>query len=661
MWGGVIFGMRASPNTSRALIWEQALPALSYLTFLLFYGFILAYTNSLRGVRIIILTGASLLLIAIALLSPTNLIIKDMRIEEYGYAPVTGPLVYPLTIATFSFLIGGAYLLIKKYRESSSYDERNHIFYLLIAIPFPLVGALLDAFTNLPPTSIWCNLLFCAVCSIAILRYHLLDIRVIARKGLTYILSTIAISVPYILILYLIHLFSEEYINKWWVHMSIIVLFAIILRPVYEWAQRVVDRIFYRNRYSHLEALKDFVQSSKSILDLEQISYSLTSLIASALQVSKVCLLLPNESRDKFSIVSCSEQSFPWSDIEIRSSSLFIQWLEREDRALTRRDLDITPEFYGLTPSDKEHIDKLNGELFIPIKSDNNNLLGIITLDKKINNDVFYPEDFQLLFGLAQQMSIVLENARVYRFEKTARKELEEQANRRTEYLHNVAHELRTPLTAMLASTELLQNQSALSKEYHERLVRNLKNSSEALNRRVGELLDLAKDQSGELTIVLRPVDMADLIEKVSSTLEDVFQDMSRSLIVKIETPLPYVNGDRDRIQQVLFNLLSNANKYSGSDSSIILRAYRKDNMLVVSVEDAAPKISDVEKIRIFEPYYRGGDDEQRNRISGLGLGLYIVKRIVELHKGELWIENKAGKGNTFLFNLPIIESNNTA
>ncbi|MFC1860186.1 ATP-binding protein [Chloroflexota bacterium] len=656
LWGGLLFGMRASPDINRALLWEKALPVVSYFTFLLFYHFALAYTDNLRGVHKGLLVMAYVLLIITASISHTGLIIKDMRIEDYGYAPVISPLVYPLMIVTFLFIIGGGNLFIRRYIQSKSYEERNRIVLILIAVPFPLAGAILDAFSNLPPIAIWANLIFCAICSIALLRYHLLDVRVVARKGLAYILSTIIIALPYAVTLYIVQFFSKEYIQRWWLHVAIIVLFAVILRPVYDWAQRVVDRIFYRNRYNYLVALRDFARSSNNILDIKQISDSLTNLLTTALEASSACLLLIEENRDQYAITSCSQRSLTkTNEIVFGKNSLLIQWLEREGVVLTAKDVSVIPEFYGLTTSEREQIERLNGELYIPIRVKNNSLIGIIIVGEKLHNDIYSLEDLHLLSGLADQMVIVLENARLYSFERTMRRELEEQDKRKREFLNAVAHELKTPLTAILSSAELLENKSVLSGEIIQRLATNIKNSSEALNRRVGELMDLASDQVGKFTVKLESLDIADLINRVSRQLKFMFDRFEQRLLVEIEGPIPPVNADRDRMQQVLFNLLDNANKFSPRGSVIIIKVYQKGDRLIVSIKDMAKTISDIEKIRLFDPYYRGEDEDKRNRVTGLGLGLYIVKKIIELHQGKVWIENNIGKGNNFLLSLPVI------
>ena len=104
-------------------------------------------------------------------------------------------------------------------------------------------------------------------------------------------------------------------------------------------------------------------------------------------------------------------------------------------------------------------------------------------------------------------------------------------------------------------------------------------------------------------------------------------------------------------------NMLSNANKYSPAGSEIVLRIRGEDTKVVIEVEDSGPKINGLEKTKIFDPYYRGENTNKRGQIPGLGLGLAISKNIVELHKGDIWVESKPTKGNIFAFSLPILHS----
>jgi len=252
-------------------------------------------------------------------------------------------------------------------------------------------------------------------------------------------------------------------------------------------------------------------------------------------------------------------------------------------------------------------------------------------------------------------MATELENARLYDSEKVMRQKLEKQDAQKTEFLHSVAHELKTPLTAILSSSELLDKASSMAPDLRKRLINNVQRSAFSMSRRVAELLDLARSQIGEMRIEPEPVEIAHIVNEVASQLRILFENKEQTLTLEIADSLPKVNADREKLEQVLFNLLSNANKFSPTGNTVVLRARNADRQIVVEVEDSAPAVTDEEKRRLFDPYYRSEDLQKRERFPGLGLGLSISKNLVELHQGKIWVETKPKKGNIFVFSLPAL------
>ena len=194
VWCLVTFAMRASPNEAAALPWEKALVAAVLFVYFIYYHFTTTYVRARR--RGITAYCYLLLLTFILILALTDLVIKDVTMASYGYAPVTGPLAGPFFAASFILIMGGMVNLIRAYRASGSSDERNRLLYLAVAGLFPLIGGGLDGFTDLPPAGIWANLIFCLICSIAILKYRLLDIRIVIRKSLAYLFISVLIGLP---------------------------------------------------------------------------------------------------------------------------------------------------------------------------------------------------------------------------------------------------------------------------------------------------------------------------------------------------------------------------------------------------------------------------------------------------------------------------------
>jgi PAS domain S-box-containing protein len=410
--GFAIFGMRSSPDVQQALIWDRISFVAAFAVFVFYYHFTLAYTN-VEGKRII-LYAAYLLLVIAAVAMPTGLLVERMRLEDYGYAPISGPLTLVL-VAAGIFLTGdGIHNLIKRYKSTALYEERNRLLYLTVMAPLLLIGACLDAFSSLPPVALWTALLFCIICTIAILKYHLLDIRIVVRKSLVYLLVSIMIAVPYVSILYLLHFIFQPILESWWVHPIIILLLAIALRPLYSWVQNFVDRLFYRDRYDYLKALQQFIQKAQSVTSFKELSSTLTQLVSGALRSSSVCLLLPSESDNGFVIVSSTGLNNPPPGVVLRGRSLLIKWLKLQQRILSSEEFDIVPQLQNLSLRERNNIKQMGAELYVPIQTAPGQLSGILVLGQKLSQQSYSSEDERLLTALSRQMAIALENARLY-------------------------------------------------------------------------------------------------------------------------------------------------------------------------------------------------------------------------------------------------------
>lgn len=240
----------------------------------------------------------------------------------------------------------------------------------------------------------------------------------------------------------------------------------------------------------------------------------------------------------------------------------------------------------------------------------------------------------------------------LYAEEKTLRKELEAQIERRIEFTRALVHELKTPLTPVLSSSELLV--SELHEEPWTSVAANIHRGAANLSKRIDELLDLARVEIGRLQVNRIRVDVLQLFQEIADEMTTVVLDNGQSLQVKLPPSLPSIWADEERLRQVVLNLLINASKFTPEGGKITLSAGEKDAALVVEVKDTGQGIPEEEQQRLFQPYYRLVSD--REHLSGLGLGLALSKYLVELHGGEIWVKSKEGKGSTFGFSIPLIE-----
>ncbi|TET13721.1 MAG: HAMP domain-containing histidine kinase [Dehalococcoidia bacterium] len=248
---------------------------------------------------------------------------------------------------------------------------------------------------------------------------------------------------------------------------------------------------------------------------------------------------------------------------------------------------------------------------------------------------------------------------RLYETEKRLREQLEEEMKKRAEFTRALAHELKTPLTPVVMSSQTLVSQlqegPLLSLEPLMRLAANISRGAANLNSRIDELLDLARGEMGMLKLKTEPVDVLALLREVMDDVSTMASNKGQSVVSRLSHSLPSISADRTRLRQIVLNLLNNAFKFTPHGGRITLRAKEDDGNLTVEVKDTGAGISKEEQERLFEPYHRVEHD--RERLSGLGLGLALCKTLVELHGGRIWVKSGVGKGSTFAFSLPLESS----
>ena len=222
----------------------------------------------------------------------------------------------------------------------------------------------------------------------------------------------------------------------------------------------------------------------------------------------------------------------------------------------------------------------------------------------------------------------------------------------RDSILANIAHEFRTPLAAQQASIELLRDGLAdMSREQIEQLVASLQRGTQRLTRLIDNLLESVRIESGQLAIRRQAVDLAQVIEDAEQLLEGLLAQRRQTLRVELPADLPVVQGDAQRLAQVFTNLIANANKFGPEGSDICVGARAGGGEITVWVEDEGPGVPDLDGASIFERFYRSADQEPEPR--GLGLGLWIVKSIVERHGGNVRVERTASGRTRFAVTLP--------
>lgn len=228
---------------------------------------------------------------------------------------------------------------------------------------------------------------------------------------------------------------------------------------------------------------------------------------------------------------------------------------------------------------------------------------------------------------------------------------LKDNENFRKEFIGNVSHELKTPLFSIQGFLEILRSHELEREERNKYLDKIIKNV-ERLSTIVTEILTITRAENNSLDLVKENFRIYELVTECIQTLEDTIRRKKINIEIKDSNHIHYtVNADRFRISQVLMNLIENAVFYNPPKTKINIRFFDMESNLLVEIEDNGTGIKERHLSRIFERFYRVDEDRARHR-GGSGLGLSIVKNILEAHGQSITVESKFGKGTTFRFTL---------
>ena len=263
--------------------------------------------------------------------------------------------------------------------------------------------------------------------------------------------------------------------------------------------------------------------------------------------------------------------------------------------------------------------------------------------------------DKNLLNERTQTDSDAVHSSGLLAAEKVAHTSTRAALTTREEFIAIVSHDLRNPIGAISSCAEML-----LADTLHESAVDELKHwivfmkrNADTSLRLIGDILDMERIAEGQLGLHLSEYNLSRLIKE---TVENNSQmALAKSILLRASPTMApdTFSFDKDRVAQVLSNLVSNALKFTSEGGSVVIDLQDKGSEVQVSVKDTGPGIAQDKQLRIFERFAQIQNKDRR----GLGLGLYISKMFVELHQGKLWVESELGKGSVFYFTLPKIMS----
>jgi signal transduction histidine kinase len=532
-------------------------------------------------------------------------------------------------------------ILIRSYRVSASRERRNQIKWVLLGLvmglgPFVLLYQLPRGLNLSPPlgeefASAFFVLLPLAL-AFTILKYKLMDVDLIINRSLVYsFLTMVTVGVYLLSIEGLKQIFAgPARPGREWVPVGAAVIAAVAFAPARNRIQVLVDKAFFRRGYDYRRAVFGFNAAAGKACGAGELLDLLESTLAEILPVEKVggLVLEPGDGPPGIvlrrglddaavSLLACRPESgSSWTDVR--------------------------PEVPGY-------------EVTLPLPLVEGASAGWVFVGRKKSGLKFTDEDRELLETLAVETAAVLRRIRLQEevvYERASREKSEELGRMKTEFISSVSHELRTPMTSLQGISQLLQSGKVGDEARRERLLELMAGECGRLGRFLHNVLDFGRIEQDAKHYEFRETDLKPLVGEVTDIV--LSATAGEDLDVEVETPAGpvWIEADADAVRQALLNMVDNAIKYSAGRKRVAVRLVENDGNVEVSVSDQGIGIPAEDREKIFEAFFRS-PAAVRHDPKGVGLGLKIVKHIMDAHGGTIDLRSKPGKGTTFTLKFP--------
>jgi len=617
-------------------------------------------------------------------ITPTPLYIGSMESHYFGFFAQAGPLY---ALFGFGGLFVTAYVLlllygaIRKEKQSARKSQLTYVF-----AGFGLMGAMnglnvlpIYGYSVYPPGNL--SFIPLILFGVGVLKYRILDLDILIKKGLIYTLLTTLLTCLYALIILIASKMMDGFNLSDSLYFPVVffLIVAIVVGPLKDRIQKLIDRVFYKGKYDYQKTLKLASQAIASILNINEIATYLMDTIMDAMKIHTGSLYLTDASGSHFSSVTSGKASnHDLADGHLDRSSPLIQYLAGRGSPIIKREL--SQKDSSSKSLVRHELDRLQGEIILPLIF-KDSLNGFIVLSEKRSGDLFTAEDIDLLVTLANQTALAVENARSYEEIEDLNQNLEAKVRDRTKALQaaltekertqeqliqseslaaigqlvaGTAHELNNPLASV---TSLIQSAAEELSEWDghtppdELLIEDLQFAGKELNRAkdiVASLLGLSR-QTQQYS---EKVDINAVLVDALRVLRNQYKHLDINIEKRLDGNLPKVQGNFANLGQVAINIIKNAiQAMEGGSGTISLTTRRNPGSRTVEFEcrDTGPGIPSSNRGDIFKPFFTTKEVGQ-----GTGLGLYICHEIIRRHRGTVQLAQAAEGGAAFVVTLPI-------
>jgi signal transduction histidine kinase len=666
VWNLGVFGLRSTESPATALLWEWFLHVGVVAVPVLFYHYVIVFLDAPRRDRA--LTIGYVACAFFWLMTPTPALLEGVTRTGWGFMPDAGPL-YPLFFVYFnSYMILGLHRLARARRSMASSFMRNRSLLVIGGVLVSLLGGVVDlarfvfGWEALYPPGIPANAMMAVALGVAILRYRLMDVRLLAKRVIGYLLTAVILSPALLIAVLGVRLWMSDDTDRarraaemMARDAPVLCLAFVLALPLLSRVSVTLDRVMLRRQRGVRDALVALGNHLPQLLDRQRLADQLTSDLVAQIPAAHASLHVVADGSDDLRMVSyVANERAPGA----RPPSIPIDlaaWLALSGRTLV---VDETT-FYGDALASLEtaiaELERARVTLLLPLITERR-LAAVLCVGEKLSGEIYEADEIELLETLVKQVGVALHNARLYADVERQVAELRRMQGQLSqsaklaaigELAAGIAHEVNNPLTIVIANAQLLSRRTELA-PVHQAL-----ETIEAQAARAAHMVRGMLDFSRRRPRNLQHVRLRDVIERALSLVTDKIHGHGIETVGRFDESDPAVFGDRDELTQVFINLIGNAADAMPTGGQLIVSTAVRthDGMSYVSaqVADTGTGIPPEHREQIFESFFTTKPEGK-----GTGLGLTITRDIVKNHEGTIELDSTLGKGTVMIVNLPL-------
>ncbi|HSA95708.1 MAG TPA: ATP-binding protein [Acidobacteriota bacterium] len=467
----------------------------------------------------------------------------------------------------------------------------------------------------------------------AILRYKLLDVHVIANRSVVYsLLTALTVGVYLLSIEGLRRLFAATAgAGGRWIPVGAAFVAALIFAPARVRIQAVVDRAFFRRGYDYGRTVLGFIADAEKALNAGDLLDLFADTLNKALPVEKWGAFIPSPGLGA-------------PGVAVRRGIDY-------DAVASLLAAPPGPEM----PLVRPELERLGYESALPLPLGGDGRPGWLFVGRKKSGLKLTDGDRELLETLAGELGAALRRVRLedeVAYERASREKLEADGRLKTEFISSVSHELRTPMSSLQSISELLKSGRVADTTQRVHLLDLMAGECNRLGRYLHNVLDFGRIEQDAKRYEIRETDLRPVVADVVEIVKWAVADEGLDFKVELSDGPVRVEADPDAVRQALLNLVDNAVKYGGKRKRVLVRLARTAEGAEISVRDNGIGVPAADRERIFEAFYRS-PEAVRHDPKGVGLGLMIVKHVMDAHGGAVAVESEPGRGTTVTLKFP--------